>query len=172
MTKRLVRQAWLVVGALAPLLGAGAPYETKLNASVCYTVAPNFLQTLDAEWQALSSYVQDCPVPGPDGKIALSVAVVRIDHMQADHWFDSHHDPRLPLPVILDGKSRVIGKLPEGFPTDLPGALQVTFKNWSGGLPSRINQYEAFETALPPHALAAQVWDPAKRQYRQLAVEP
>ena len=169
--KRLVRQTWLVVGALA-LLGAGAPYETKLNAGLCHTAAPKLLQTLGAEWQALSNYMQDCPVPGPDGKTALSIAVVRIDRMQADRWFDPHRDPHIPLPVILDDESRVIGKLPEGFPADLPGALQVTFKDWSGGLPSRIEQFEAFETALPPHTLAAQIWDPAKLQYRQLTTEP
>lgn len=171
MTKHLISRAWLVVSALA-LLGAGAPYKTSLDAEVCHAAAPKLLETLGADWQAVSGYVQDCPVLGPDGKTALSVAVVRIDRMQANRWFDKHAEPRRPLPVILDNASRNIGKLPEGFPADLPGALQVTFKDWSGGLPSRIDQYEAFETALPPHVLAAQVWDPTKRQFRQLASEP
>jgi hypothetical protein len=109
---------------------------------------------------------------GPEPRLALSVAIVRIDRMQKERWFDTHHDPRIPLPVILDSASRVVGKLPEGFPADLPGALRVTFKDWRGGMPSRIDQYEAFETALPPHALAPQVWDNEMHQYRQLADSP
>jgi hypothetical protein len=171
MMKGPISQAALLAGAVL-LLGAGAPYETKLAAGACRPAAPALLAGLGADWRDVTGYVQDCPVPGPDGKIALSVAVVRIDRMQADHWFDTHHDPRIPLPVVLDGESHVLGKLAEGFPADLPGALRVTFKDWRDGMPSRIDQYETFETALPPHALAAQVWDPAKRQYRQLADDP
>ncbi len=39
-------------------------------------------------------------------------------------------------------------------------------------MPWRIDQYEAFETALPPHPLASQVWEADKHQYRQLADDP
>ena len=168
MIKPTITKATLLARALL-LLGAGVPYETKLDADACRAATPGLLETLGADWRGLSGYVQDCPVPGPDGQTALSVAVVRIDQMQANHWFDSHRDPRIPLPVVLDNARQVIGKLPEGFPADLPGALQVTFKDWRGGMPSRIDQYESFETALPPHPLGAQVWDANHHKYRQLA---
>ncbi len=171
MTSRPISRASLLAGALL-LLGAAAPYETRLEANVCQAAAPALIDTLGRNWAALSKYAQNCPVAGPDGRIALSVAVMRIDRMQADHWFDTHHDPRIPLPVLLDASRHVIGKLPEGFPADLPGALRVTFKGWRGGMPTRIDQYEAFETALPPHALAAQIWEPANHRYRQLPDEP
>ncbi len=165
-----ISQAALLVGVL--LLSAAAPYGTRLDAGTCRAATPALLQRLGADWQDASGYVQDCPVPGPDGKTALSVAVASIDRMQTDHWFNTHHDPHILLPVLLDGESHVLGKPAEGFPADLPGALIVTFKDWRDGMPLRIDQYEAFETALPPHALATQVWVPAKRQYRKLAEEP
>ncbi len=166
-----ISQGALLAGALL-LLGAGPPYEARLSAGACRPAAPALLAGLGANWRGVSEYVQDCPVPGPDGRTALSVAVVRIDHMQTNHWFDTHHDPHIPLPVVIDGESHIVGKLAEGFPADLPGALQVTFKDWRDGMPLRIDQYEAFETTLPPHSLAAQVWDADKRRYRQLADEP
>jgi hypothetical protein len=160
---------------VAPLLGvififveAAAPYAVKLNVRECRAASPALLSTLGDAWRALSSYAQDCPVLGPDGKVALTVAILRIDRMEQQHYFDAHHDPRIPLPVLLDASLGHIGKLPEGFPVDLPGALQVTFTDWRGGMPKRIDQYEAFETALPPHDLPAQSWDGGKHQFLPL----
>ena len=167
MTRAARLAAPLLAGAFT-LMGAGSPYAVKLDAGACRAATPALLASLSAEWRALSDYAQDCPVPGPDGKVAVTVAILRIDRMQREHYFDTHREPRIPLPVLLDASGQAIGKLPEGFPADLPGALQVTFADWRGGMPTRIDQYEALETALPPHALAAQAWDVGAHQFRQL----
>lgn len=171
MTAGAIRRSFFLAGVLF-LPAAGPPYAAKLEAQSCRAAEPALVETLGAEWHDVSAYVEACPVPGPDGKIALAVAVVRIDRMLKARWFDAHANPHIPLPVMLGNDGRIIGTLPEGFPADLPGALRVTFEDWRGATPWRIDQYEGFETALPPHALAAQVWDPNKHLYRQLADQP
>jgi len=154
------------------ITGASTRYEVKLEVKACRTATPALLATLGREWQVLSAYAQGCPVLAQDGKIALTVAIVRIDLMQKQRWFNAHSDPHIPLPVMLDSQSQVVGRLAEGFPADLPGALRVTFKDWHSDTPTRIDQYEAFETALPPHTLATQVWNAGAHHFQPVTEKP
>ena len=156
-------RAWAL---LLVLLGAAAPYQVPLRAATCRAIAPPLLQRLGPEWQPLASYVQGCPVRGTNGTVALTVVVVRIDRMMDVHYFNTH-TLEIPFPVLLDGSGRVVGGLPEGFPYDPPGKLRVTFTQWRGGWPARIEQYEAGVSALAPHALSPQVWVPGEGRYRQ-----
>lgn len=118
------------------------------------------------EWPALAAYVQRCPVPGPDGRLALTVDIIRLDHAYAAHLFNEHPDWKVPNPILRNAAGQVLGTLPEGFPVDPPGALRVKFADWSSGLPRRIDLYEAGESAVSPHALAPLRWDQKADRYR------
>ena len=160
--------AWAAAGLLAGgvLPAVAAPYQVRLDAAVCRAAPAAVVRGLGADWGAVAGYAEACPVRGPDGRVALSVVVVRIDRMQRDRFFAAQPDLALPLPVVLDADVRAVGRLAEGFPVDLPGALRVSFVDWRGGWPRRIEQFEGFATALPPHSLSALLWDRRKRRYQ------
>ena len=163
-----------VAGAvmLGLAVGAGAPYQVRLRPGMCHGMAPGRLASLGAGWRALGAYVQECPVRGPEGRVALTAVVVRIDRMYRAYYFNTRSMVDIPNPVLLDGTDRMVGTLPEGFPTDPPGKLRVTFKDWRGGVPWRIELYEAGESALSPHGLAPQVWAPGDRWFRTVPDGP
>ena len=152
--------------AALTLPAAASAYAVRLDVARCAPLALPDVATLGPEWPALAAYVQRCAVAGPDGRVALSVDIVRLDRAYAAHLFNNHPDWKVPNPILRDATGRPVGTLPEGFPVDPPGALRVRFADWIGGLPRRIDLYEAGESAVSPHALAPMQWDAKVRGYR------
>ena len=111
------------------------------------------------------AYVQQCPVRGLDGGLALTVVTLRVDRAMADNFFAHRLYADLPKPLLRGPKGQTLGHLPENFPEEPPSALHVTFTDWVGGMPRRVMLYEAGESAIEPHALDPLVWDPASRAY-------
>lgn len=145
---------------------AASAFAVQLDVARCASLALSDVAALGPEWPALAAFVQRCAVPGPDGRLALSVDIVRLDRAYAAHLFNDHPDLKVPNPILREPSGRAIGTLPEGFPVDPPGALHVKFADWSGGLPQRIDLYEAGKSAVSPHALAPMHWDAQTYRYR------
>ena len=152
--------------AILALPATASAYSVRLDAARCSKLAAPEVVALGPDWSALAAYVQRCPVPGPDGRTALTVDVVRLDRAYAAHLFNDHPDQRVPEPVLRDAMGRPVGTLPEGFPLDPPGALRVTFADWSGGRPLRIELFEAGRSAVSPEQLPPMHWDPKTDAYR------
>ena len=148
-----------------------APYAVRLEARRC-TPAASRAATLGPAWQALAAFIRDCPVRGPDGKLALVAVTLRIDLIDADPALRKLANLEIPDPLLLRPDGTWLGTLPEGFPTDPPGALRVTFRDWHGGLPRRIDLYEGGVSALSPHAIDPMRWDEGARGYRWDLVIP
>lgn len=159
-----------VLAALRAMLlchpASAAGYAVQLDAARCIPLDPSTVTQLGPDWQPVARYVQRCPVAGPDGRPALSVDIVRVDHAYADGVFDAQPSLAVPTPVLHDPSGRAVGGLPEAFPADPPGALRVTFADWHGGLPRRIDLFEAGASTLPPHALPPLRWDLKANAYR------
>ncbi len=154
-----------VLAALSLPVGASA-YSVRLDAGRCVALPDSGIAALGPDWTALAAYVQRCSVPAPDGRPALSVDIVRLDRAYAAHLFNAHPDQKVPDPVLRDVSGHAIGTLPEGFPVDPPGALRVTFTDWSGGMPRRIELYEAGRSAVSPTRLPPLRWDPKANAFR------
>jgi len=155
----------LALPALALLLAGAAPYAVQLDAGRCRSLSSKQVAGLGPDWAALARYVQRCPVHGPDGRLALSVDIVRLDRAYAADFLRTHADRTVPKPVLRDVRGVGIGELPEGFPIDPPGQLRVQFTGWRRGFPHAIRLYEAGESALAPHPLPSLRWNPDRRRY-------
>ena len=162
-----MRPIRLLTLAAAVLLAAAAPYSVRLDVASCSALPPGRVAELGPDWSALVPYVQRCPVSGPDGHLALSVDIVRLDRAAlAADFFTAHPDQPVPLPLLRDAAGTVVGSLPEGFPIDPPGILKVRFADWRRGVPQRIDLYQAGESALPPHPVPPLRWNGAARRYQ------
>ena len=152
---------WAIACMLVVLAGPAlaSAYEVRLDAAACRPLAAPLAASLGPDWSALAAYVQSCPVAGPDGRTALSVDIVRLDQAYAAHRFNRNPGQHVPDPVIRDTTGQPIGTLPEGFPVDPPGKLRVTFADWDGGRPRRIELYEAGQSAVSPERLPPMHWD-------------
>ncbi|MGI4732281.1 MAG: hypothetical protein ACRYG8_18895 [Janthinobacterium lividum] len=153
----------LIAGAAGA--AAAAPYAVRLNTDRCAAIASDKLAGLGPEWPALGAFAQRCSIPGPDGRIALEVDIVRIDRANKVGFFDARANMRVPMPVIRDLAGKVLGSLPDGLPVDPPGRLLVRFTEWHGGRPLTIRLYQAGESAIGPHALAPLRWDARTGKY-------
>jgi hypothetical protein len=105
------------------------------------------------KWMSVQPWAYFCPVAEPtSGKHILTVMTVDIIGADKDGFFKDHIDEDVPLPlVLLEPSGPILGELPEGFPNDPPGRLQVYFSEWTEGFPHRIDFFEAGTSALPPH---------------------
>lgn len=148
-------------------LAVAAPYEVKLDARQCKALPDAAIAKLWPAWSALAAFVQRCPVAGPDGRLILTVDVIRFDHAAFVHAFDGHQDLRVPVPMLRDAAGQAVGSLPEGFPVDPPGKLRVTFADWRDGMPRTIRLYEAGVSALQPHAVPPLLWHAETRMYQR-----
>ncbi len=161
-----MRRLTILVLAMLALPTAASAYSVRLDTARCTKLTPPQVIALGPDWSALAAYVQRCLVPGPDGRTALTVDVVRLDRAYAAHLFNAHPDQKVPDPVLRDMSGRVVGTLPEGFPVDPPGVLRVTFADWSGGRPLRIELFEAGRSAVSPERLPPMRWYPGANSYR------
>ena len=137
-----------------------------LKVENCQAVAASFIATLPEEWHDVASYVQRCPVHAPDGKIALTVLVVRLDiAMFRDNLFATERSLSIPDPIILDVQDRTIGTIGDGFPIDPPDKPEITFTDWQAGFPQRVDLYQAGESAVAPHPMPSLFWDDHRHRY-------
>lgn len=61
---------------------------------------------------------------------------------------------------VLDANEKIIGKFLGTFPFDSPGTLEVTFTDWHGGFPFRI-EFDAPATDIDgPKHFAPLYWNP------------
>lgn len=160
---------WFAIGlALAASPSAiAAPYQVGLDARRCRTVAGPTIAGMGPDWSALAAHVQRCPVAGPDGRLALTVDIVRLDHPNATRTLAANPDLRIPFPIVRDAAGKTVGLLPEGFPVEPPGKLRVTFVDWRDGIPRRIDLHEAGVSALAPHPLPPLLWNAETRTYHR-----
>ena len=163
--KRTVTRDAIIAGLAALLLAGAAPFSVRLDAGNCQALSRQQLAGLGPAWPDLAGYAQRCPVRGPDGRLALTVNIIRLDRAFAADHFRGRTMDAVPKPVLRDAAGTRIGELPEGFPVDPPGMLQVRFTKWGHGMPHEIRLFQAGESALAPHALPSLRWDPATRRY-------
>ena len=151
---------------LVPGLVGATSYTAPLSIARCRPMPAAAAQALGSEWVALAHFAQRCSVPGPNGRTALTVDVVRLDRAYAVDWFAAHPDQLVPRPIIRDVAGTPVGTLAEQFPEDPPGRLRVTFARWRAGWPQEIRLYQAGESAVPPHPEPPMRWDAAARRFR------
>ena len=161
-----MRPAPLASCALLLAATGAPPYSVRLDVRQCAPMPARDVAALGAEGVTLARYVERCRVPGPDGRDAMQVDIVRIDRATDDGFFKHRAADAVPLPILRLPSGRIVGRLPEGFPVDPPGELKVRFLHWQGAMPREIALYEAGESALAPHALPLLRWDERGRSYR------
>lgn len=156
----------LAVACAAALAVAASPYAVTLDRRQCATPPPAVVAGLGPEWAPFASAVQRCAVRGPGGHVALTVDIVRLDRAAGADPMAGPQETPVPLPIMRDAAGRVVGTLPEQFPTDGPGRLKVRFVDWRDGVPDTVSLYQAGISALPPHRLPPQRRDRRTGIYR------
>jgi len=134
--------------------------DVKLDAKNCFRALPSLISGLNELWQQpnFAQYIQVCPIiRTPTSPIALTVLILRLDQMYADN-FPMPDTFKIPNPELLNNHGKWIGSLPEEFPTDGPGELQVTFTDWQNDFPHKIELFQAGKSALAPHPAPPMTW--------------
>ena len=156
---------WALAALALSASASASEYAVRLDAGRCVPLAQPELAALGSAWAAFAPFAQRCPVPDPDGRAVLSVYIVRLDQAYAAHLFNGRPELTSPNPELRDAAGRVVGVLPEGFPVDPPGRMRVTFTDWQGGLPRRIELYEARADGASPQSVPPMHWDPEASSY-------
>lgn len=155
-----------MLAASLPLLFAAArPYAVALSVNRCRPLPPATAAAFGPDWVGLTRFAERCAVPGPDGRVALTVDVVRLDRAYAVNFFATHPNQQVPRPIIRDAKGTPVGFLSDGFPEEPPSRKTVTFAQWRNGWPREIRLNEAGESALAPHAEPPMRWDASSRTF-------
>ncbi|QYE32978.1 hypothetical protein KZX46_02165 (plasmid) [Polymorphobacter sp. PAMC 29334] len=149
----------------AALLTAAAPYSVALDIRQCTGLPPAVARALGPNWIPLAAFAERCSVPGPAGRKAVTVDIVRLDRPAAVQILTADPEKRIPLPIVRDASGQAVGTLPQQFPVEGPGRLKVRFSHWDSGVPQKIMLFEAGESALPPHSLPSQHRDARTGRY-------
>lgn len=143
-------------------LGAGA-VERRTSASQCVPRSTG-AAGLPAAWQAYAPFIDTCTLIAPNGTSALTLVSVSAKRYYANRA-PGAEAVELPRALIVGATGRVTGELPFAYPDDPPRALELSFADWRGGRPWRIDMLVRDPTVSGDHSLPPLLWDPIASQY-------
>jgi hypothetical protein len=159
--------------AVAPAATAVSTDRVELRSADCRDAPAAILDMMDAKWQHWrhwSHIVQICPLHAPAGRLALLVLTLRYDLFHAEGVPGSELDPNpiaiAPDPYILDLQGRVLGELPEGFPTNgAVSTVRVDFADWHGIVPHRVDIHVSNNAVFGTYDAQPLFWHADKQRY-------
>lgn len=167
------------VGGTAQAVSPANRQRVPVDASACGAVPAQLAAAAAAivgrDWPGYRPYLCLYPVRAPDGKVSLYVLALDVPRADRAHALAWRHgkpvaaddvggdiDP-MPLPAVISRDGRWLATLPRPFPADPPATMSVSFSEWLGGFPTRIDLRIDDPTqdiaARPPYCPPALLWD-------------
>lgn len=142
MTKNFAA-VWFLVTLSVSSAGAAVPDRVALDVKLCHPAPSTLLQHLPPGLRDGGRYIHLCPVLGEQQKIVLYILTPRLDLAGKDFPFVENlmknHKGISRSSIIFDINMKTLGEFLGTFPFDPPGMLEVTFTDWHGGFPFRID---------------------------------
>jgi hypothetical protein len=157
---------------LAPLLlcswvAACEQGRLTLKPESCTTVSDQQKLWLTQEWSQFSRYVRACPVKESTEKTAIVLVSIDAAGYYKDQAGTDAPQVRFPRPILFSPTGKVLGRLPYNFPDDPPTELRVTFSDWRGGFPMRVDMFIKDPAAGGDRNLRPLVWNRQREEYQQ-----
>jgi hypothetical protein len=147
---------------------AAAHLTGELDLTSCRSLGSDARAKLDSDWEPWVEFVQLCPILSPQGRNILSVMTVRFDLFEAKYGWDGEFlGKTLPKTRLVDERGLTIGTCYSTVPGGFPGEDKMTFSDWRGGFPYRVNVLHIDAAALGTYRDPPLIWNPHKRRYEQ-----
>lgn len=143
----------------------------ELSDASCHPVEDTkFASSLPATWSRYLTSTKLCPL-AISSKHPAAIYLVTI--FSTDYYANKSNDAPwedFPKPWLVDATGRQVGELPELFPEQSPGVMQLKYGKWIGDLPSIIKIHIFHPGVAGDIDYPALKWENNLKQYRVTAL--
>jgi hypothetical protein len=155
----------VLVGFCASSPAAEQRRKTVLNPAHCRHLSEEQQRWLPREFQPYLEYTRVCVIQNSKSETVVLLVSVHADLYYKAQAGQSLHQVEMPAPLLFLPSGEVSGSLPYNFPDDPPAELRVTFAQWEGGFPERIELYLIDPRAGGNRSLPPLVWDASQKKF-------
>ena len=136
-----------------------------LKQEECSRLEEKQVTQLPETWHKYGNFIKICELKQRKDQIA-KVSIISI-------WADAYLDAQpanatweqFPLPLVVDRNFRLIGQLPELYPTHQAHELKIYYGKWQGGLPTEIKLHVYNPAAYGDFDYPPLIWNKTTRLY-------
>jgi hypothetical protein len=154
-----------VAGMCASSPAADPHRKMVVNPAHCGRLSVVQQQWLTSEWLPYLEYTRVCAIQNSRREDLVLLVSVHADLYYKAQPGQSVHQIKMPNPLLFLPSGEVSGSLPYNFPDDPPAELRVTFAQWEGGFPERIELYLADPRAASNRSLPPLIWDANEKKF-------
>lgn len=162
-------RVWLTVCCLAGLSAscpaADAHRNLVVNPAHCRRLSLGQQQWLTSEWQPYLEYTRVCAIQNSKHEDSVLLVSVHADLYYKAQPGQTVHQVKMPSPLLFLPSGEVSGSLPYNFPDDPPAELRVTFAQWKGDFPERIELHLTDPRAAGDRSLPPLIWVATEKKF-------